>query len=92
MEKLKKLLKDIDLTTIRLIYENFFLYDLENYIYKTYISKIEKSFSLYGLISFSGKAIKDKAVSLSLPQNKLKFNVERDILKKKLSFELEKLN
>ena len=31
-------------------------------------------------------------MSLSLPQNKLKFNVERDILKKKLSFELEKLN
>ena len=31
-------------------------------------------------------------MSLILLQNKLKFNVERDILKKKLSFKLEKLN
>ena len=29
---------------------------------------------------------------LKLPQNKLKFNVERAILKKKLSFKLEKIN
>ena len=91
-KKLKKLVKDIDLTTISLIYENFLFHDLENYICKAYVTEIEKSFSLYGLISFSGKAIKDKAVSLILLQNKLNFNVERDILKKKLSFKLEKLN
>ena len=69
-----------------------FLYDLENYVCKTYITKIEKSFSLYGLISFSGKPIKNKPVSLILPQNKLKFNVERDIFLKKLSFEVKKFN
>ena len=72
---------------------NFSLFDLGNYICKTYVIEIEKSFSLYGLISFSGKAIKDKAVSLIFSQNKLKFNVEIDILKKKrLSSELKKLN
>ena len=90
-EKLKKLVKDIDLTTISLMYENFFWYDIENYIYKTYVTEIEKSFSLYHLISFSGKAIKEKAVSLILPQYKLKFNVERDILKKKVIFWTRKI-
>ena len=91
-EKLKKLRKDTDLTTISLISEHFFLYHLKNLICQPYVTKIEKSFSLYGLISFSRKVIKEKAVSLVLPQNKLKFNVEKDILKKKLSFELKKLN
>ena len=88
----EKVVKEINLTTITLIHEKFFLYDLENYICKTYVTEIEKSFSLYGLVFFSGKAIKDKAVSLILLQNKLKFNVERDILKKELSLEFEKLN
>ena len=59
-----KLVKDIALTTISLIYENFFLHDLENYICKSYVTKIEQLFSLCGIISFSGKAIKEKAVSL----------------------------
>ena len=31
-------------------------------------------------------------MSLILPQNKLKFNVERDIFLKKLSFEVKKFN
>ena len=34
--------------------------------------------------------MKDKTVSLILPRNKLKFNVDRDTFLKKLSFELEK--
>ena len=59
-----KLVKDIELTTISLIYENFFLHDLESYICKSYVTEIEKLFSLCGTISFSGKAIKEKAVSL----------------------------
>ena len=92
-EKLKKLVKEIDLTIITLIHENFFLYDLENYVCKTYGTKVEKSFSLYGLIFFSGEPVKYETVSLILPQNKLKFNVERNILKKKKkSFKLKKLN
>ena len=86
----EKVVKEINLTTITLIHEKFFLYDLENYICKTYVTEIEKSFSLYGLVFFSGKAIKDKAVSLILLQNKLKFNVERDILKKRVIFGIRK--
>ena len=90
-EKLKKLVKEIDLTSITLIHENFFLYDLENYVCKTYVEKVEKSFSLYGLIFFSGEPVKYETVSLILPQNKLKFNVERNILKKKKIFQTQKI-
>ena len=90
-QKVKKLVNEIDLTIITLIHENFFLYDLENYICKTYGTKVEKSFSLCGLIFFSGEPVKYETVSLILPQNKLKFNVERNISKKK-SFKLKKLN
>ena len=90
-QKVKKLVNEIDLTIITLIHENFFLYDLENYIGKTYGTKVEKSFSLCGLIFFSGEPVKYETVSLILPQNKLKFNVERNISKKK-SFKLKKLN
>ena len=75
---------------MNLIYENFVLYNLENCICKIYATEIEKSFSLYGLITFSGKPMKNKTVSLILPLNKLKFDVERDTFLKKLSFELEK--
>ena len=81
-DHMKKLVKDIDSTSTSLIYENFFLYDLENYICKTYVTEIKNSLPWYYLISFSRKAIKDKAVSLILPQSILKFNVERDIVKK----------
>ena len=81
---------DIDPMVINLIYENFFLYDLENCICKIYATEIEKSFLLYGIITFSGKPMKNKTVSLILPRNKLKFDVERDTFLKKLSFELEK--
>ena len=77
-------MKEIDLTNISSICENFFLYDLQNYICKTYVTEIEKSFSLNDLISFSGKVIKNKAVSLILPQ--IKLNVERHIFFKKVIF------
>ena len=63
---------------------------LKNYICKTYVTEIEKSFSLYGVIFFSGKAIKDKAVSLILPQNKLKFSTER-YFEKKVIFRTRKI-
>ena len=56
------------------------------------MTKLGQDFSIYGLISFSGKVIKGKHVSLVLPQNKLKFNVERDIYKKDLILEVEKLH
>ena len=51
---------------INLMYKSFFSYDLESYICKTYITEIEKSFSLYGQISFSGKPRKYKPVSLQM--------------------------
>ena len=49
--------------------------------------------SHYMVYFFSGEPVKYETVSLILPQNKLKFNVERNILKKKKkSFKLKKLN
>ena len=39
-------------------YENFFLYDLENIIKPTFATEVQKEFSIYGLISFSGETKK----------------------------------
>ena len=80
-EKIKKLSKEINLKDVTLIYENFFLNDLENMKTKTYVTKVEEIFSIYGLISFSGKAKKDKPISVISPENKLKFNVEKISIK-----------
>ena len=70
------------MSVITLIYENFFLCVI---IY-TFVTELGQEFLIFDLISFSGKVIKGKPVSLILLQNKLKFNVERDIYEKVLIF------
>ena len=51
-EKIKKLSKEIQLKSLTLAYENFFLYDHENMIIETFVTELNESFSKYGLISF----------------------------------------
>ena len=46
------------------------------------MTQLEEKLSIYGLISFSGKTKKGEAISLTSPENRLKFNMERDIYKK----------
>ena len=50
--------KKVNLKSLTHAYENFFLYDLENIIKPTFATKVQKEFSIYGLISFSGETKK----------------------------------
>ena len=61
------------------MYENFFLYDLDNFIKPTFTTELQKEFSIYSLISFSGETKKDNKLELVSPQNRLKFEITRDI-------------
>ena len=55
---IKKLSEKINLKSLTHAYENFFLYDLENMIKTIYVTELNKEFSIYGLISFSGETKK----------------------------------
>ena len=64
--------------------ENFFLYDNENMVTETYVSKLNKSISIYGMIAFLGKCTsKANKLHLIMPEHKLKFNLKKDIIKTK---------
>ena len=87
---LKKLSEKVNLKSLTHAYENFFLYDLDNVIKPTFTTELQKEFSIYGLISFSGETKKDNKLELVSPQNRLKFEMTRDIYKKDMKFELSK--
>ena len=55
---IKKLSKKVNLKSLTHAYENFFLYDLENVIKPIFTTELQKEFSIYGLISFSGETKK----------------------------------
>ena len=93
-EKIKNLSKEMQWKSLMLAYENYFLYDLENMITETFVSELNKNFSTYGLILFSGEAKTENKLSLSLikPDNKLKFNLKKDVYKNEVGFELGKVH
>ena len=43
-EKISKLFKEIQLKSLTLAYENFFLHDLKNMITKTFVTELNKNF------------------------------------------------
>ena len=55
---IKKLSEKVNLKSLTHAYENFFLYDLENVIKPIYTTELQQEFSIYGLISLSGKTKK----------------------------------
>ena len=55
---IKKLSEKVNLKSLMHTYENFFLYHLENVIKPIYTTQLQQEFSIYGLISFSGKTKK----------------------------------
>ena len=89
---LKKLSEKVNLKSLTHAYENFFLYDLDNVIKPTFTTELQKEFSIYGLISFSGETKKDNKLELVSPQNRLKFEITRDIYKEDMKFELSKVH
>ena len=68
VEKIKKRSKEIQLKSLMLAYENFFLYNLENMITETFVTELNKNFSTYSLISFSGETKTDNSIDLSNKQ------------------------
>ena len=53
----------------------------------TFVTKLNESFSTYGLISFSGETKIDNKLGLISPSSKLKFNLKQDVYKNKVGFE-----
>ena len=89
---LKKLSEKVNLKSLTHAYENFFLYDLENLIKPTFTTELQKEFSIYGLISFSGETKKDNKLKLVTSPNKLKFEITKDTYKNHMKFELSKVH
>ena len=89
---IKKLSQKANLKSLTHAYENFFLYDLDNVIKPTFTTELQKEFSIYGLISFSGETKKDNKLELVSPQNKLKFEMIKDIYKNDMKSELSKVH
>ena len=63
---------------------------IQNYV--IYTTELQKTFSIYGLISFSGETKKTNKLDLIKPKNKLKFEITTDIYKNNIKFELSKVH
>ena len=61
--------KQIDVKPLTHAFENLFLYDLENMINEIYVTQLNKEFSIYGLITFSGENKNNKKLDLVMPDN-----------------------
>ena len=59
---------------------------------KTFVTELNKNFSMYGLISFSGETKTDNMLPLISPSNNLTFNLKKDAYKNKTDFELGKVH
>ena len=59
--------KQIDVKPLTRAFENLFLYDLENMINEIYVTQLNKEFSIYGLITFSGEYKNNKKLDLVTP-------------------------
>ena len=90
--QLKKLTEEVDLKSLNRVYEKNFLYDLENIIKPSFTTELQKEFSIYGLINFSGEIDEDKKLKVVSPKNSLKFELEKDIYKTQLKLELNKVH
>ena len=91
-EKIRKISKEIQLKSLTLAYENFFLYDIENMITETFVTELNESISTYNLISFSGKTKTGNKLELISPRNKLNFNLKKDIYKNKVGCKLDEVH
>ena len=61
-------------------------------IKETFVTELNKEFSIYGLITFSGENKNNEKLDLINPCNYLKFEVKRDTYKTSISFELGKVH
>ena len=91
--RLKKKADEINFKSLSVVYENFFLYDLDNYIVPSFTSELETEFSIYGLVNFSNELrTENEKLNIITTENYLRFNVIDNIVKNKLNFELTKVH
>ena len=67
-------------------------FNLENMIKETFVTELNKEFSIFGLITFSGENKDNKKLDLINPSNNLKFEVKKDTYKTSISFALRKVH
>ena len=84
-EKTKKFSEEIQLKSLTLAYEIFFLYDIENMITETFVTELNQKFLTYGLISFSGETKTNNKLDLITLNNKFKFNMREDAYQNKIT-------
>ena len=84
--------KQIEWKPLTHAFEKFFLYDHENMINEIYVTQLNKEFSIYGLITFSGENKNNKKLDLVRPDNNIKFQLKRDVYKNSIGFELAKVH
>ena len=89
---IKNISAKIDLKSITHAFENFFLYDLEEMIKTVYATELNRDFSIYGLISFSGETKKNNKLDLIKPSEKIKFQLIKDTYKENIKLELGKVH
>ena len=89
---IKNISAKINLKSLTHAFENFFLYDLEEMIKTVYATEINKEFSIYGLISFSGETKKNNKLDLIKPNQKIKFQLIKDTYKENIKLELGKVH
>ena len=73
--------KEIQLKSLTLAYENFFLHNNENMITETFVTEINLKLSTFGLASFSGEIKNNNKLYLITPDRKLKFDVKKMFIK-----------
>ena len=61
-------------------------------IKETFVTELNKEFSIYDLITFSVENKNNKKLGLINPSNNLKFEVKKDTYKTSISFELGKVH
>ena len=59
-------------------------------INEIYVTQLNKEFSIYGLITFSGENKNNKKLDLVTPDNNTKFQLKRDVYRNSIVFELAK--
>ena len=72
--------------------ESYFLYDKNNHIKQTFVTKINKLLSFYGSFSYFDKKGNNEAAQINSFNNPLIFFVSNNTVKYSLDFKLAKIN
>ena len=74
------------------INESYFLYDKSNLIKETYVTAINKQLLIYDYISYFNKKIEYEIFQIISSEDLVKFLVNKDTIKNRLSFQLTSIS